>query len=62
MVRALFTQSGAVVGPVVCICPVAVQSRDLTISLNWQEGVIDETLVNGLASDLLQWLRGLVRS
>lgn len=59
--RTVFTQSGAVAGPAVCVCPVTVAGKDLTISFIWQEGVIEETLANGLASDLRAWMDGLAK-
>jgi NRPS condensation-like uncharacterized protein len=50
--RALFTQSASVGGQAIGLNVVATEGKDLTIVFNWQSGVVDDSLVEGLAGDL----------
>ncbi|KAI0129774.1 alcohol acetyltransferase-domain-containing protein [Xylariales sp. AK1849] len=54
--RAIFSQSAAVIGPAICINPIAVDGRDLTVTCTWQGDVVDDKLAQGLAKDLKSWL------
>ncbi|CAM1507510.1 Fc.00g071510.m01.CDS01 [Cosmosporella sp. VM-42] len=57
--HAIFTQSSVVAGPAICINPIAVKGKGLTVTCVWQIEVIDDDLVQGLSSDLEAWLNGL---
>lgn len=50
--RALFQLSVEVTRAIFHICPFAVKGRDLTIDINWQGGIIDEALGEGLTRDI----------
>ncbi|KAJ3455917.1 hypothetical protein MRS44_017399 [Fusarium solani] len=50
--RAEFQLSAEVPGAFFHICPVAVKGRELTIDISWQDGIVDASLGERLASDI----------
>jgi hypothetical protein len=50
--RAEFQLSAEVPGAFFHICPVAVKDRELTIDISWQDGIVDASLGERLASDI----------
>lgn len=59
--RAMFTQSGIPHGVALLVNAIAVKGKRLTVSVNWQSGLIDEEVAAGLARDLEVWLGSLGR-
>ncbi|KAF4632365.1 hypothetical protein G7Y89_g5754 [Cudoniella acicularis] len=57
--RADFTQSGSAVGPGVGLSVVSVAGGQLSVSLDWLEGDMDEAVLESLKSDLENGLRGI---
>ncbi|GAP92645.1 hypothetical protein SAMD00023353_5900070 [Rosellinia necatrix] len=54
--KLFFTQSGMVTGPALGFNCVSVASGPLTIAITWQEGVVEEDLVDSIARDLSERL------
>lgn len=57
--RADFLLSADVIGPALNICPVAVKGRDLTVSVSWQRGVLDDRLGEQVMGDIEKCFRDL---
>lgn len=54
--RAIFTQSATITGPALCINPIAVKGKGLTMTNTWQIEVVDDELALGVSRDLETWL------
>jgi hypothetical protein len=50
--RFIFTQCGMVAGPAMGFNCVSVRGGRMTIAITWQEGVVEESLVDDVAGDL----------
>ncbi|KAB5513210.1 alcohol acetyltransferase [Coniochaeta sp. 2T2.1] len=59
--RLVFSQSGAVAGPALAVSVAGVKAGELTIALSWQEGIVEEELVEGVKEDLEGWLTAFAR-
>ena len=58
--RQVFSQSAIMTGPAMCASVAGCQSSgSVSISLSWQEGVLDHNLVEGIKKDLEAWMRNL---
>ncbi|KAL2137046.1 hypothetical protein VTI74DRAFT_9652 [Chaetomium olivicolor] len=60
--RSIMSQGASVAGAVVYISVAGVTGGDLSLALGWQEGIVDEEMVTGLAEDLQIWLDRLGRN
>lgn len=56
--RSFFTQPAAVAGPAFSVNVTGVEGGEVTLTMNWQETIIDSELVDGLVEDLSAWLEG----
>lgn len=54
--RSFFTQPAFLAGPAFAVNVTGVEGDEVTLTLNWQGGVIDDTIVDGLVEDLSAWL------
>lgn len=54
--RSFFTQPAFLAGPAFAINVTGVEGADVTLTLNWQGGVIDDTIVDGVVEDLSAWV------
>lgn len=57
--RMVFSQSQSVAGSAIGVSAVAVRGGELAVTLTWQEGIVEEEVVDGVAGDLERWLTGL---
>jgi hypothetical protein len=57
--RMVFSQSQSVAGAAIGVSAVAVRGSELAVTLAWQEGIVEEEVVDGVAGDLERWLTGL---
>lgn len=54
--RALFAQPVKVAGSALAVGAAGVEGREVTLTLTWQETIVDATIVDGLVEDLSAWL------
>lgn len=54
--RSFFTQPAFLAGPGFGVNVTGVEGGEVTLTLNWQGGIIDDTIVNGVVEDLSSWL------
>lgn len=54
--RSFFTQPAFLAGPAFAVNVTGVEGGDVTLTLNWQGGVIDDSIVEGVVEDLSTWL------
>ncbi|KAL2284522.1 hypothetical protein FJTKL_08894 [Diaporthe vaccinii] len=54
--RSFFTQPAFLAGPAFAVNVTGVEGGEVTLTLNWQGGVIDDTIVDGVVKDLSAWL------
>lgn len=57
--RSIFTQPAMVVGPAFGVNVSGVKGGVITLTLNWQEGIVEGELIEGVAGDLRRWLMHL---
>ncbi|KAK3723752.1 Alcohol acetyltransferase [Vermiconidia calcicola] len=55
--QAMLTQSANVAGPAFNVNVAGVRERGVTITLSWQESIVEIEIMEGLATDLGEWLR-----
>lgn len=55
--RSIFTQPALVVGPAFAVNVSGVDGGAITLTLNWQEGIVEDDLIDGVAGDLQSWLK-----
>lgn len=54
--RSFFTQPAFLAGPGFAVNVTGVEGGEVTLTLNWQGGVIDDAIVDGVVEDLSAWL------
>ncbi|KKY37169.1 hypothetical protein UCDDA912_g02810 [Diaporthe ampelina] len=54
--RSFFTQPAFLAGPAFAVNVTGVEGAKVTLTLNWQGGVIDDTIVDGVVEDLSAWV------
>lgn len=54
--RSFFTQPAAIAGPAFSVNVTGVEGGEVTMTMNWQETIIDAALVDGLVEDLSGWI------
>lgn len=54
--RSLFAQPAKVAGSAFAVGVAGIEGRDLTLTLTWQETIVDVTIMDGLVEDLSAWL------
>lgn len=54
--RSFFTQPAFLAGPAFATNVTGVEGADVTLTLNWQGGVIDDHIVDGVFEDLSAWV------
>lgn len=54
--RSFFTQPAAIAGPAFSVNVTSVEGGEVTLTMNWQETIIDAALVDGLVEDLSGWI------
>ncbi len=60
--RVVFSQSGHVAGSAFSVSVSGVKGGDLAITLSWQESIVDDELLDGVAVDLREWLTTFART
>jgi hypothetical protein len=60
--RSIFTQSGNAIGAAFDVNVSSVAQGPLTLTLTWQEGIVEGALMDGLAKDLDLWCQQLQKS
>jgi hypothetical protein len=60
--RSIFTQSGNAIGAAFDVNVSSVAQGPLTLTLTWQEGIVEGALMDGLAKDLDLWCKRLQKS
>lgn len=60
--RVIFSQSANVAGPAFSVSVAGVKGGELAVTLSWQESIVDEQLLDGVAGDLEQWLSNFART
>lgn len=56
--RSFFTQPAFLAGPGFAVNVAGVEGGEVTLTLNWQGGVIDDAVLDGLVEDLSVWFEG----
>ncbi|POS77020.1 hypothetical protein DHEL01_v204597 [Diaporthe helianthi] len=54
--RSFFTQPASLAGPGFAVNVTGVERGEVTLTLNWQGGVIEDVIIDGLVEDLTRWL------
>lgn len=54
--RSFFTQPAFLAGPAFAVNVTGVEGAEVTLTLNWQGGVIDDAIVEGVVEDLSAWM------
>lgn len=54
--RSFFTQPAFLAGPAFAINVTGVEGAEVTLTLNWQGGIVDDSVVDGVVKDLSAWL------
>lgn len=54
--RSFFTQPASLAGPAFAVNVTGVERGEVTLTLNWQGGVIEDAIVDGIVEDLTRWL------
>ncbi|KAL1868744.1 Alcohol acetyltransferase [Diaporthe australafricana] len=54
--RSFFAQPAFLAGPAFGVNVTGVEGAGVTLTLNWQDGVIDDAIVDGVVEDLSAWL------
>lgn len=60
--RVVFSQSGSVAGSAFSVSVAGVKGGELAVTLSWQESIVDDELLDGLAADLEKWFISFARS
>ncbi|KAJ5620999.1 hypothetical protein N7510_004983 [Penicillium lagena] len=60
--RSIFTQSGNAIGAAFAVNVSSVAQGPLTLTLTWQDGIVEGALMDGLAKDLDSWCKRLEKS
>lgn len=55
--RSFFTQPAFLAGPAFAVNVTGVEGGEVTLTLNWQSGVIDDSVVDGVVDDISTWLK-----
>lgn len=55
--RSFFTQPAFLAGPAFAVNVTGVEGGEVTLTLNWQGGVIDDSVVDGVVYDMSTWLK-----
>lgn len=55
--RSIFTQPAMVAGPAFAVNVSGVDGGVITLTLNWQEGIVEAGLIEGIARDLQAWFK-----
>lgn len=59
MERAIFQLSAEVMAPVFHMSSISVEGKEMCVDVTWQEGIIDRSVGERLASDMDAWMRYL---
>lgn len=54
--RSFFTQPAFLAGPGFAVNVTGVERGEVTLTLNWQGGVIEDAIIDGVVEDLTRWL------
>ncbi|KAJ9139295.1 Alcohol O-acetyltransferase 1 [Coniochaeta hoffmannii] len=60
--RLVFSQSGSVAGSAFAASVAGVRGGELAVALSWQDTIVEEELVAGVAGDLREWLTCFART
>ncbi|CAJ2513186.1 Uu.00g013050.m01.CDS01 [Anthostomella pinea] len=59
IVRSVFTQGAAPAGAAFKVNVAGVEGEGLTLAVSWQEGIVDDEVMEGVVRDMGRWLHGL---
>ena len=60
--RSIFTQGAAPIGAAFDVNVAGVEGEGICITITWQEGIVEETSMDSVASDLVYWTRRLAET
>lgn len=62
MERMVFSQCASVAGSAFAVSVAGVRGGELAVTLSWQEGIVDDGLVDGVSRDLRAWLTAFAQT